>query len=704
MRKIFIFFNAFLALNLNFGMGAVTAEENCQIPYVDAQLNIHIPCYMAEDMALSVELLFKADNEKRAYWDLGQVSPATCTPTTSQCGTRLMEHGTNLLLHIPQLDVFGKTHHTQFTVALDAEHVNGGYFQLPELTYVAEDAIKSPLTLNLLHINDHHSHLVEENINLKFDGVTTQVNFAGFARMAAKIKELRSQVENPLVFHVGDAIVGTLYYSLFKGEADAAVMNAIDFDAMVLGNHEFDDGNAQLKTFLNQLQFPIVTANIDFSQSEDLNPSQLTRPIEPYLVKNINGQSVAIVGINTLKTLISSSPGKDLTFSDEIETAKRITAELEAKGINKIIYLTHYGYNQEQAMALQVAGIDVILGGDSHTLLGDFTEVGLTSEGSYPTIVSSPRQEPVCVAHAWQYGYVLGHLTVKFDDNGVVTECLGTPTLLLGDQFKQNGELVNEETWANIEQKIAQMPNVEIVTPDPEVSEILARYVEQVDVLSKQEIGEAKEDLLHIRIPGRHSSGIELAQGSLIAPLVAKGFFQQLASRQYNPDLVIQNAGGVRIDVVKGAITMQTAYTLLPFGNTIYLLEMSGAEVKQVLEEALINHFDNGGSSGSFPYAYGIRYTIDMNQAAGQRVTVLEVKNKATNEWQAIDLQATYRVGTNSFSASGGDGYLAFGRVPTEKRVDTFFDYAESFINYVKEVNTLSPIDDGGLTFIPKVD
>jgi 5'-nucleotidase / UDP-sugar diphosphatase len=698
MRKVFIFFNVFLALNLSFGITA-NAAENCQIPYVDTQLNIHIPCYMAEDTALSIELLFKVDNEKRAYWDLGQTSPVACTPTTSMCGTRLMEHNTSLLLHIPQLDVFGKTHRSQFTVVLDAEHVNGGYFHLPELTYVAEDA--APLTLNLIHINDHHSHLVEESINLKFDGVTTQVNFAGFARAAAKIKALRNQVENPLVFHIGDAIVGTLYYSLFKGEADAAVMNAVNFDAMVLGNHEFDDGNAQLKTFLNRLEFPIVTANMDFSQSEDLNPSQLTRPIEPYLIKNINGQSVAIVGINTLKTLISSSPGKDLTFFDEVETAKLITAELEAKGINKIIYLTHYGYNQEQAMALQVAGIDVILGGDSHTLLGDFTEVGLTSEGSYPLILSSPRQEPVCIAHAWQYAYVLGHLTVKFDDNGVVTECFGRPTLLLGDQFKQNGQLVDQETQTNIEQKIAKMPNLEIITPDAQVSEILANYVQQVDVLSKQEIGEATEDLLHIRIPGRHSSGVELAQGSLIAPLVAKGFFQQLESRQYNPDLVIQNAGGVRIDVLKGAITMQTAYTLLPFGNTIYLLEMSGAEVKQVLEEALINHFDNNGSSGSFPYAYGIRYTIDMNQAAGQRVTVLDVKNKVTNEWQAIDLQATYRVGTNSFIASGFDGYLAFERVPADKRVDTFFDYAESFINYVKEVKTLSPLNEGGLTFIP---
>lgn len=695
MIATFYRLSVFALLTTAVMLNPAQAQEACAVPFVDSQFNIQIPCYQTEESALAIELSLQVPATGLPYWDLGTVNTAECNPDPQACATTLVENGDLLHLSLPHLSVFGVAHQAQFQVVIDAEHVNGGFFNQPRLN------TGKPLTVNLIHINDHHSHLVEESINLTLDGVTTRVNMGGFARVGAQIKALRRQVKNPLVLHIGDAMVGTLFYSVFKGEADAAVMNAVGFDAMTLGNHEFDDGNANLKTFLNRLEFPIITANIDFAQSADLAPSQLTRPIEPYLIKTIEGQSVALVGINTLKTLISSSPGRDITFTDEVATAQRVTAELEAQGINKIIYLTHYGYSQEQAMALQVAGIDVILGGDSHTLLGDFHTVGLSSEGPYPTIVTSPRGEPVCIAHAWQYSYIVGHLTVNFDEKGVVSECFGQPTLLLGDDFQQQGEAVNEATKTRLLDLVAAHPSLAVVTPDSAMATILANYNEQVEQLDQEVIGQSTDDLLHIRIPGTHSSGTELPNGSLIAPLVAKGFFQQLATRNHNPDLVIQNAGGVRTDVPAGPITIQTAYTLLPFGNTIVILEMSGSEIKQVLEEALINHFDNDGSSGSFPYAYGIRYTIDMNQAAGERITQLELLETATGEYSELDLNATYRVGTNSFIANGRDGYLAFGRVPNDKRLDTFFDYAESFINYVREVGTLSAPEETSVTFIP---
>ncbi len=681
-------------------MSSVMAED-CQAPYVEANFNIQIPCFSTGDGAVSVELLLQTSDENMFFWDIGNITPASCEPVAAACETQLSMQADNLMLTMPQLNVFGRMHYAQWQTVLDEMHTNGGYFQ-----HLRLNEGNAPLSLNLLHINDSHSHLIPETIDLKLAGETTRVSLGGFARVAAKIKALRASLDNTLTLHIGDAIVGTLYYSLFKGEADAAAMNALGFDAMVLGNHEFDDGNVNLQQFLNRLDVPALSANVDFSQSEALNDSQLTQPIKPYIIQQVDGQSIALVGLTTLKTLVSSSPGKDLSFADEVATAQTITAELEAQGINKIIYLTHYGYSQDQAMALQVAGIDVILGGDSHTLLGDFTAVGLSSEGNYPTIVNSPRNEPVCIAHSWQYNYVVGQLTVNFDGNGVVQSCFGQPTLVIGDDFLQADETgtrveVSAEKHEQLAQIIAQQPNVESVTPDAEIETVLAQYVEQVDTLSQQVIGEASEDLLHIRIPGTHSSGTELPNGSIIAALVSEGFYQQLASRNYSPDMVIQNAGGVRIDVPAGEITVETAYTLLPFSNTIYLLEMTGSEVKQVLEEALTNHFDNGGSSGSFPYGYGIRYTIDMNQASGERVSAIEVLDAVSGEWQALDLAKAYRVGTNSFVAAGGDGYLAFAQVAADKRTDTFFDYAESFINYVKTVGTLSAPESTGLTFIP---
>ncbi|RKZ85701.1 MAG: NAD nucleotidase [Candidatus Parabeggiatoa sp. nov. 1] len=562
---------------------------------------------------------------------------------------------------------------------------------------------KTAFRTHLIHINDHHSHLAEEDYNLKFDGVETQVKLGGFARVATKINALRNSLANPLVLHGGDALQGTLYYTLFKGDADVKLMNTVGFDAFELGNHEFDDGNAVLANFLKQATFPALAANIDFSKSPDLKGL-----VKPYLIKEVGGEKVGLIGIDTLKTRDSSSPGDDLTFFDEVKTATKMVEELEGKGINKIILITHYGYTQDQALAKQVAGVDVIVSADSHTLLGDFTDLGLTSEGSYPTMVTSPRDEPVCIAQAWQNSYVVGSLSVAFDDKGIVTECDGNPVLLVGDSFQQqdaNGEIkpVDAKTQAQIEAIIANNPNIEIVEGDPIVAAQLAEYTVQVEESQKTVIGQAADDLLHIYVPGSYG-GVNLPNGSQIAPIVAESFLWQLNSRNYGADLVIQNAGGVRISVSKGDITIETAYTVLPFSNTLYVLEMSGAEVKQVLEDALSNYLDKGGSTGSFPYATAIRYTIETNRPINQRVTKLEIRDE-NGQWSPIDPAKMYKVGTISFLAGGQDGYTTFSKVLEDGRgTDTYFDYAESFVNYVKEVGTLTVPEDTGVTYLSTTD
>ena len=557
----------------------------------------------------------------------------------------------------------------------------------------------TPFRTHLIHINDHHSHLAEEDYDLIFDGVETRVKLGGFARVASKIKALRNRLANPLVLHGGDALQGTLYYTLFKGDADVKLMNTVGFDAFALGNHEFDDGNAVLANFLKQGKFQAIAANIDFSQSEVLKGL-----VEPYLIKEVGGEQVGLIGIDTLKTLYSSSPGDDLSFSDEVETATKMVKELEGKGINKIILMTHYGYSQDLALAKQVAGVDVIVSADSHTLLGDLTDLGLNPKGPYPTLVTSPRGEPVCIAQAWQYSYAVGSLSVAFDEKGVVTECEGNPILLVGDSFQQrnadgNTAPVDAETQAKIEAIIAKNPNIEIVEGDPVVAEQLAEYTVQVEEAQKTVIGQAADDLLHIYVPGSYE-GVTLPDGSQIAPVVAESFLWQLNSRNYDADLVILNAGGVRVAIYKGDITIETAYTVLPFSNTLYVLEMTGAEVKQVLEDALSNYLDKGGSYGSFPYPASIRYTIEATRPINQRVTLLDIRDK-NGKWSSIDPAKMYKVGTISFLASGQDGYTTFSQVLEQgKGINSYFEYAESFVNYVKEVGTLTRPEETGVTYI----
>jgi 5'-nucleotidase/UDP-sugar diphosphatase len=523
--------------------------------------------------------------------------------------------------------------------------------------------------LNIIHINDHHSHLESEPYKLFFDGVETKVQLGGLPRVATKIKQLRTSLKNPLVLHAGDALQGTIFYTLYKGDADVALMNMIGFDAFELGNHEFDDGETVLAKFIKQANFPILAANIDASQN-----NEIAGLFKPYLIKEIEGEQVAILGINTLKTVDSSNPNKNVIFKNEIKTANKYVKLLEKQGINKIILLSHYGYNQDINLAKQVAGVDIIVGGDSHTLLGDVKSLGLKSEGDYPTIVLSPRKEPVCIVQAWQYSYAVGKLKVEFNNNGQVTNCQGNSILLVD----------------SVDSVIANNPNIEIVKEDSAVAAKLAEYSSKLENLRQQVIGQAAENLWHIRIPGTHATGVELPNGSYIAPIVAESFFYQLQKVGLKPDLVIENGGGIRTSLLKGNITIDHAYNLLPFNNTLYILNMKGSEIKQVLEDAVSHIWDDNGSTGAFPYGSHIRYTIEKNKPTNQRITELEIKNKQ-GIWQAIQADKYYKVVTNSYLTDGKDGYTTFGKIKAERGgLNTYFNYAESFVDYVKQIKTLT--------------
>jgi 5'-nucleotidase len=153
------------------------------------------------------------------------------------------------------------------------------------------------------------------------------------------------------------------------------------------------------------------------------------------------------------------------------------------------------------------------------------------------------------------------------------------------------------------------------------------------------------------------------------------------------PDIAILNAGGARIPVPAGEITVGTVYTLLPFGNTLAVLDVTGAQVKAVLEDAISNIFDDGNSDGSFPYAAGLRYSAAAEMPEGERVESVEVSGDE-GEWSPIDPEGTYRVVTPFFVARGGDGYASFMGV---EALDTGFIDAEVLMDYLLEVGTVSP-------------
>lgn len=556
--------------------------------------------------------------------------------------------------------------------------------------------------LTLLHINDHHSHLeADVGANLNFNGISTRVEMGGFPRVTAKIKELSEGKNNILKLHAGDAITGTLFYTLFKGQADADLMNTACFDVFGLGNHEFDEGDANLANFLTLLdssdncQTDIVAANVEPALGTPLYPNAEKRLFQPYSINEVNGEKIAVIGIDIAsKTKNSSNPDATTEFLDELATVDRYTKKLKQKKVNKIILLTHYQFDNDQQLALLSKGVDIIVGGDSHTLLGDFADLGLNSAGTYPTESTSRNNKKICIVQAWQYSNVVGELNISFDKHGNVLSCQGTPHLLVGDSFKRKdatGSRVELEGDARqaIYDYIDATANISIVEKDLEAELILSGYQGQVDELKADAIGTVSEDLCLVRLPGESRSAIcdlsvTNAHGSDISNIVALAFKEQ----SLEADISIQNAGGVRVDIPAGNISVGDAYTLLPFANTLVNLTMTGQEIITVLEEAVeFSTFTVGGSSGAYPYASGLRWDVDLSQAMGQRFSNIEVKLKGETKWTAIDMTKNYIVVTNNFIAGGKDGYLTFGTVSAEGRViDTFLDYAQSFVDYVERL------------------
>lgn len=567
----------------------------------------------------------------------------------------------------------------------------------------SDEPTYKPLELNIAHINDHHSQLdAFAATELTLDGVATQVELGGLARQTALFKSVAG-AKNLLKIHAGDAVTGSLYYTFFKGAVDAQMMNTVCFDAFTPGNHEFDDGDGVLKGFLDELakgtcKTSVVSSNVVPATGSPLAPTGGTPYLKPYVIKEVDGIKVGMIGITIAgKTVNSSRPLATTTFNDEVTSAQKAIDELKAQGIRHIVAITHQGYDADKALASRLTDVDVIIGGDSHTLLGDFKAVGITtSSGAYPTVITNKSGETVCIGQAWEYSKAFGLMNVQFNESGAVRSCGGKSMLLIGDQFKRKdaagawqtvSDTVRTTLLANL---AANQPLVKVVTPDTAAVTTLQTYADQVNAEKAKPIGTATEALCLVRMPGESTNrsagtaGCEsantLARGSDAAQAVAEAFLFASKRAQF----ALQNAGGVRVPVAAGSLNMNTAFTLLPFTNVLVEMEVTGKEVVGALEDGVANYLDLAQSNGSHPYAAGLRWDLDMSKAKGQRFTNVQVRDRVTGVWAALDLTKTYVLVTNDFMAAGKDGYTTLGVAYNAGRyVNTYLLYTQSFVDYV---------------------
>jgi len=471
--------------------------------------------------------------------------------------------------------------------------------------------------LTILHVNDTHARF--ESINA-FNSTCGEEDeaagecFGGMARLKVAIDQRRDALEsegrNVLTLHAGDQFQGSLFYTTYKGELSAELMGAFGFDAMAVGNHEFDDGPEALASFVNKVDFPLLFANTDLTK-EPL----LAGKIPPFVIKEVGGETVGIIGVLAEDTDETSSPGPNVPFILAEEVLPSLIETLTDDGVDKVILLSHAGLGRDQEIAATVDGIDVIVGGHSHTLLSNSIE---DAEGPYPTMVTSPDGTSVPIVQAFAYTKYLGELELVFDEGGKVTVATGDLITL------DNGIDEDEAIAARIDEA-----------------------GEPLEEIKKEVVGEAVA-----AIDGDRNScrAVECAMGVLVTDAMLERVADQGVT------IAIQNGGGLRASIDPGPITMGEVLTVLPFQNTLATFELTGAGIIAALENG-VGQIEEG--AGRFPQVAGLRYSFDPKGEVGNRIRAVEVK-QADGSFAPIDEATTFLVVSNNYMRSGGDGYQIF--------------------------------------------
>lgn len=497
-----------------------------------------------------------------------------------------------------------------------------------QLDLLAKEVENKTFDLRILHTNDTHANVE------KYPRVVTAVN------------ELRAEKDNSLLVDAGDVFSGTLYFNKYLGQADLYFMNLLGYDAMTFGNHEFDKDSKTLADFVSKMNFPIVSANVNVRNDADLSPlfkdviggSNEEGEIFPAIIKEMNGEKVGIFGLTTEDTVFLANPSDDIVFENFIEKSKETVKMLEDEGVNKIVVLSHLGFNPDRQLAAAVDGIDVIVGGHSHTAL------------AAPLFVE--KEEPTLIVQTGEYLNNLGLLDVTFDENGVISE--------------YDGKLVATKDFAEDEATRAKVEE----------------FKAPLEEIRKTVVGHTTVELDGVNANVR-------SKETNLGNLITDGMVARANEAGVKTHIAVQNGGGIRASIDEGDITLGEVFTVLPFGNNLVTLDLTGSELLAALE-----HSVSQPGQGRFLQVSGIKFKYDNTLPVGEKVWQVEVKTD--NGYEALKTDQLYTVATNAFIADGGDGYTMFKAAKDAGRINELLlvDY-EVFTSYLEKFESVSPTVEG---------
>ncbi len=438
--------------------------------------------------------------------------------------------------------------------------------------------------ITVIHTNDLHGHILPARVEGWSDrtgGYATFVSWLDEVRLENRGREIPT-----LLLDAGDIYMGTVEGNLTRGGAVIGLMNRAGYDAMTVGNHDFDFGYFNLHQLAREADFPFLSANIFLPESDQ--PPDF---ILPYLIREYDGLKVGIIGVSTPETAVITAAGNvgRIVFGDPADSIRPYGRLLRREGVDLLIVLSHLGLEEDRKLAAAVPDIDLIVGGHSHDLLLHPEKAG-------------PR--PTLIVQAGSYGRFAGRLDLEVD--------------------------TGEDRIAG--HKFSIFVNRQYSYPaDLETNRMLTGIREEVGSEFDQTVGIALEDIVS-------ADEEESPLGNLITDAMRE---------KVEAAAAFQNPYGIRGNLLQGPITRRDIYTVLPFDNSIVTLELTGRQIREILEQSLTL------KKGLLQIS-GLRVEYSPRRPEGDRVISVEIDGDPLEE------TVYYRQATNVFLAGGGDSFPVF--------------------------------------------
>ncbi|EFN56515.1 hypothetical protein CHLNCDRAFT_144120 [Chlorella variabilis] len=547
----------------------------------------------------------------------------------------------------------------------------------------------------------------DTNFGTQCEGDKVDACFGGFAKQATVIDEARQAAAargvDTLVLHAGDQYTGTLWDAVYTKEGIQIApefLEMIGVQAFTLGNHEFDNGvgeGAGLAGFIANISgaFPVLSCNLDISGEPGLEGL-----VQPYALIDLPlaNVTVGVVGLTSIDTPDTSNPGPTVQFLPYNETLPRCVADARAEGADFVILLSHIGYTDDVALAAApaAAGVDLIVGGHSHTLLyGEPAPAGQpqvagqpppllispptnetnTPLGPYPTLVSNPASgRTIPIVQALYASRYLGLLNTTWDRREGLVAASGGPVLLGGEN------------------------STNPVEDDPAVAARLAELYGPLEAYSEQEIGSSAVQLDGERQTVRNE---ETNLGDLTCAAVYEYAVQHTAIIEDNPQLApvcLINGGVIRASIPPGTVTQGDALSVFPNGNWFVAKLVNASTMVAALNSGLSGWTGDATAPGRFPQVGGLRYAFDPSLPADARLVGAEVladfsDGGASGATPLSSYAGDLLLLSTDYITGGGDFYDMFTPLPI------FFDsstpLAELLADYMQQHSPVNTTADG---------